>query len=189
MEKPAPPLSDEFPEGSKIFFLGEHAYGVAAQVSATTESTLSVILAVSSTLPFSFLIPLVLINFTFQFFPSEKTENDHFKSLVQTSRSINYYPSFKVAERVGLSGLALSRITSSFMVLTSDNQKHNLGLSIKFDAKSLKVINYSKKDEKFWEFSDKAIELLKEYKDKYPEVFQALERSGDCQSLLLAPKC
>ncbi|KAH8831417.1 exonuclease II [Flagelloscypha sp. PMI_526] len=158
MEKPAPPLSEEFPEGSKIFFLGEHAYGVAAQVSATTESTLSVILA---------------------FFPSEKTENDHFKSLVQTSRSINYYPSFKVAERVGLSGLALSRITSSFMVLTSDNQKHNLGLSIKFDAKSLKVINYSKKDEKFWEFSDKAIELLKEYKDKYPEVFQALERSGD----------
>ena len=46
-EKDAPPLSEEFPEGSKIFFLGEHAYGVAAQVSSVTESTLSVILAVS----------------------------------------------------------------------------------------------------------------------------------------------
>jgi 5'-3' exoribonuclease 1 len=45
-EKDAPPLSEEFPEGSKIFFLGEHAYGVAAQVSSTTESALSVILAV-----------------------------------------------------------------------------------------------------------------------------------------------
>jgi hypothetical protein len=45
-EKEAPPLSEEFPEGSKIFFLGEHAYGVAAQVSGTTEATLSVILAV-----------------------------------------------------------------------------------------------------------------------------------------------
>lgn len=46
-EKEAPPLSEEFPDGSKIFFLGEHAYGVAAQVSSVTESTLSVILAVS----------------------------------------------------------------------------------------------------------------------------------------------
>jgi 5'-3' exoribonuclease 1 len=44
--KEAPPLSEEFPEGIKIFFLGEHAYGVAAQVSSATEKTLSVILAV-----------------------------------------------------------------------------------------------------------------------------------------------
>jgi 5'-3' exoribonuclease 1 len=46
LERDAPKLSEEYPEGSKIFFLGEHAYGVAAQVSATTEETLSVILAV-----------------------------------------------------------------------------------------------------------------------------------------------
>ncbi len=48
LEKEAPPLSEEFPEGSKVFFMGEHAYGVAAQVSATTEDSLSVVLAVSS---------------------------------------------------------------------------------------------------------------------------------------------
>lgn len=48
MEREPPPLSEEFPEGSRIFFLGEHAYGVAAQVSATTQESLSVILAVSS---------------------------------------------------------------------------------------------------------------------------------------------
>ena len=46
LERDAPPLSEEFPEGSKIFFLGEHAYGVAATVSATTETSLAVILAV-----------------------------------------------------------------------------------------------------------------------------------------------
>lgn len=49
LERAAPPLSEEFPDGSKIFFLGEHAYGVAAQVSATTETSLSVVLAVRST--------------------------------------------------------------------------------------------------------------------------------------------
>jgi 5'-3' exoribonuclease 1 len=51
VERKAPPLSEEFPSGSKVFFLGEHAYGVAAQVSATTESTLSVVLAVSDSSP------------------------------------------------------------------------------------------------------------------------------------------
>lgn len=47
LEKEAPSVKEEFPEGSKIFFLGEHAYGVAARVSETTESTLTVVLAVS----------------------------------------------------------------------------------------------------------------------------------------------
>lgn len=46
-EREAPPLSEEFPDGSKVFFLGEHAYGVAAQVSETTKDTLSIVLAVS----------------------------------------------------------------------------------------------------------------------------------------------
>lgn len=48
VERDPPPLAEEFPEGSKVFFLGEHAYGVAAQVSGTTETSLSVILAVRS---------------------------------------------------------------------------------------------------------------------------------------------
>jgi 5'-3' exoribonuclease 1 len=47
VERDAPPLDEEFEEGSKIFFLGEHAYGAAAKISATTETSLSVILAVS----------------------------------------------------------------------------------------------------------------------------------------------
>ena len=46
LERAPPPLSEEFPQGSKVFFLGEHAYGVAAQVSETTETALSIILAV-----------------------------------------------------------------------------------------------------------------------------------------------
>lgn len=47
VEKEAPPLSEEFPAGSRVFFLGDHAYGVAAQVSETTKTSLSVMLAVS----------------------------------------------------------------------------------------------------------------------------------------------
>ncbi|OSC96896.1 hypothetical protein PYCCODRAFT_1378244 [Trametes coccinea BRFM310] len=158
MEREPPPLSEEFPEGSKVFFLGEHAYGVAAQVSGTTDDALSVILV---------------------FFPTEKTENDRFKNVVVNRLQNKYYPSFRVAEMLGISSKALSKVTSSFMVVGSDGNKNNLGLSLKFEAKGLKVIEYSRKDGRYWEFSEKAIELIREYQAKYPEVFQVLDRSGD----------
>ncbi|KAH9944834.1 exonuclease II [Amylocystis lapponica] len=158
IEKDAPPLAEEFPDGSKVFFLGEHAYGVAAQISSTTTDTLSIILA---------------------FFPTEKAENEKFKEIVANRLSIRYYPSFKVSEMVGLSPKAISKITSSFMVITSDGLKCNLGLSLKFEAKGLKVIDYSRKDGRYWEFSDKAVEFIREYKAKYPEVMRTLDRSGD----------
>lgn len=48
VERVPPPLSEEFPIGAKVFFLGEHAYGTAAQVSGATETSLSVILAVGA---------------------------------------------------------------------------------------------------------------------------------------------
>ncbi|KIK52419.1 hypothetical protein GYMLUDRAFT_180127 [Collybiopsis luxurians FD-317 M1] len=159
-ERPAPPLSEEFPEGSKIFFLGEHAYGVAAQVSATTESSLSVILA---------------------FFPSDKSENAQFKSVVQdqTLSSSRYYPAYTAAEMLGLSNRGIAKITSSFMLITSDNQKHNLGLSMKFEAKSLKVVGYSRKDGRHWEFSEKAIQLIKDYMAAFPDIFRCLDSSDN----------
>ena len=47
IEKEPPPISEEFEINSKVFFLGDHAYGVAAQVSETTATSLSVMLAVS----------------------------------------------------------------------------------------------------------------------------------------------
>ncbi|KAF5378954.1 hypothetical protein D9757_008738 [Collybiopsis confluens] len=159
-ERPAPPLSEEFPEGSKIFFLGEHAYGVAAQVSATTDTSLSVILA---------------------FFPSDKTENAQFRTIVndQGSGPSRYYPAFTAAEMLGLTSRGIAKITSSFMILTSDNQKHNLGLSMKFEAKSLKVVDYSRKDGRHWEFSEKAIQLIKDYMAAFPDIFRCLDSNDN----------
>lgn len=114
-----------------------------------------------------------------QFFPSDKAENDKFTDIVQNRASKKYFPSFKVSEMVGLSGRAVAKITSSFMVITSDNQKTNLGLSLKFEAKALKVIDYSRKDQRHWEFSEKAIDLIREYKANFPEIFMSLDGSGD----------
>jgi uncharacterized membrane protein len=39
-------MSSEFPDGEKVIFLGVMAYGTAAQVTATTASTLDISVAV-----------------------------------------------------------------------------------------------------------------------------------------------
>ncbi|EDR05445.1 uncharacterized protein LACBIDRAFT_303163 [Laccaria bicolor S238N-H82] len=125
------------PGGGKIFILGEHACGVAASVSATTETSLSAMLA---------------------FFPAEKAENDQFKAVVQNRRSTHYFPFFKAAEMVGMSGRALGKITLSFMIIASDEQRTKVGLSFKFEAKAL---NYSRKEGRHWEYSQRAIDLIR----------------------------
>jgi Exoribonuclease Xrn1 D2/D3 domain/Exoribonuclease Xrn1 D1 domain len=146
VERGAPTLAEEFPEGSKVFFLGEHAYGVAARVAATTADSLSFVLAIS---------------------PSDKLENEALKEVVAKGSASRYLPSFQVAEMLAMSKRALSRVTSSFMVLLTDGQKVNLGLSIKFEGKGMKVLNYSNKNGNVWEFTDRAIDLIRDYKVGY----------------------
>ena len=50
------------------------------------------------------------------------------------------------------------------MVVAADNTKTNLGLNLKFEAKALKVVEYSRKNRQYWEFSEKALDLIREYK-------------------------
>lgn len=50
------------------------------------------------------------------------------------------------------------------MVITADGMKNNLGLSLKFEAKALKVVNYSRKEGRNWEYSQLAVDLIKEYR-------------------------
>lgn len=157
VEREPPSIAEEFPQGTKVFFLGEHAYGFAARVAATTTNTLSFILAFS---------------------PSDKLENEALKEVVVERTATQYYPSFQVAEKLAMTKRALSRVTSSFMVLVADGQKVNLGLSIKFEGKSMKVLNYSNKGH-VWEFSNLAIDLIRSYKERYPEVFRILDSVGD----------
>lgn len=78
---------------------------------------------------------------------------------------------------LGISGRTLGKITSSFMVITSDDLKNNLGLSIKFEGKSMKVIDYSRKDSRSWEYSQKALDLISEYKVRIPLLCLAEDRS------------
>ena len=63
-----------------------------------------------------------------------------------------------------MSGLTLSKISSSLMMLGPNDTKVNAGLNLKFEAKSLKVLGYTRKTESGWEFSTTGIELIMAYK-------------------------
>lgn len=77
---------------------------------------------------------------------------------------------------LGLHPLVLSKITSAFSVSALGLPRLNLGLNLKFESKKLKVLGYSRKSDKGWEFSDKAIALLSEYMTKFPEFIAGIQR-------------
>lgn len=74
-----------------------------------------------------------------------------------------------------MSALTLSKITSSLMIDIGNNARLNAGLNLKFEARGQKVLGYAQKNERGWEYSEKAIDLIQEYKDKFPEIIAALD--------------
>ncbi|BGP46515.1 exonuclease II Exo2 [Rhodotorula kratochvilovae] len=160
VEQPPIALDVEFPTGSKVFFLGHAAYGTPAQVLEHEAESLAIRIA---------------------FFPGDKAENAIFKQRLASLKDAAYFPSHAVARMVGMSGLALSKITSSLLLYGSGDQRVNVGLNLKFEAKGQKVLGFSRKsDSGAWEFSGKAVELIREYKDAFPEIANTLDtKRGD----------
>lgn len=101
------------------------------------------------------------------------------------SPSPDYYPSYSVANMLRMTGLAVSKITSSLMVVLSDGTKVNVGLSLKFQGKGLKVLNYTRMEDRGWEYSAQAVELLREYKAAFPQLFSKLDNRGDGKLILV----
>jgi len=60
----------------------------------------------------------------------------------------------------------VSKLTSRVMAVDEDRSGKmvNLGLSVKFEARAQKVIDYSRKTDRYWEFSQTTVDLIKEYK-------------------------
>ena len=50
------------------------------------------------------------------------------------------------------------------MVQLEDGSKTNVGLSLKFESKGLKVLGYSRRNDRGWEYSETAAQALERYK-------------------------
>lgn len=155
LEKAALPVEQEFPVGSRAFFLGDFNYGRPLEVVSHTANRADVwVSTVAAKIPeFGRQIAL------------------------DADRHAPYSPSYAVARVLGLNPLVLSKLTSSFQVML-DESRINLGLNLKFEAKKLKVLGYSRRGPTGWEFSEKTIQLVRQYMIKFPEFIAGVQRNS-----------
>lgn len=155
VERSALPIQEEFPVGSRAFFLGELNYGRPLTVSGHAANQARVWISSRIGRPSEFGRILA----------------------INADRLVPYTPSFAVARMLNLSPLVLSKITSAFQV-NLDDSKVNLGLNLKFEGKKLKVLGYSRREQNGWEFSEKAIHLLRQYMTRFPEFIAGIQRNS-----------
>lgn len=146
LEKAAVSVEEEFPDGTNAFFLGDYAYGRPLTVTGHQTGRINCLISISNA----------------------KKEEFGRQIARNAERLSPYTPSYAVAKDLQLNPLALSKITSSFSVRVDDSRV-NLGLNLKFEAKRLKVLGYSRRGSTGWEFSRQAVDLIRQYMVKFPE--------------------
>lgn len=152
--KPPLPIDEEFPTGLPVVFLGAFAYGAPATVAGYTGND--------------------KINVRVEKIQSTLEPNIGRKRVDIEEREIRYLTSYEAAKVLRVNGLFLSKITGSFMLRDKKGGRVNVGLDIKFDARRLKVLGYTRKDGRFWEYSPLAMKLIKDYQQKFPKLFKNL---------------
>ncbi|KAF7191855.1 5'-3' exoribonuclease 1 [Pseudocercospora fuligena] len=157
LEKEAVPIQEEFPVGTRAFFLGDMAYGRPLEVTGHVEGPGGADKA-------QIWVSMLKVR-----------EQEFGLDIAAQAESRNpYVPSYAVARQLHLQPLVLSKLTSAFTVMSS-GLKLNLGLNLKFEAKKQKVLGYSRKSDKGWEYSPKAIDLIKQYMINFPEFIARIE--------------
>ena len=157
LERAALPIEEELPLGSNGFFLGlkDGCYGRPSQIAGHKEDD-KVDIWIATAMG---------------------RDEKWAKNIVrQVERTIPYFPAFRVASQLQMNPLALSKITSSFNVISSE-LRLNLGLNLKFEAKQQKVLGYSRKGQSGWEYSPKAIDLISQYMINFPEFIAGVQRN------------
>ncbi|CCF57300.1 hypothetical protein KAFR_0C03080 [Kazachstania africana CBS 2517] len=158
-ERAPVPISQEFPEGSRVIFLGDYAYGGDTTIDGySSESRLKI--TVKKT--FSKNEPTI---------GKERLEIDN--------KLVHYIPSYVAAKKLDLNKLFLSRITSKFLIDDANGKHVNVGIPVKYENKQQKVLGYARRNPKGWEYSNLTINLIREYRSRFPEFFRGLSRTGN----------
>jgi 5'-3' exoribonuclease 1 len=86
------------------------------------------------------------------------------------------------ASQLTLSNYVFSRITGSLFISTRSSEglpkTVNIGLDLKFNKKNQETPGYTKKIDNTWFYTKKAVALVREYIEKFPEVFIYLSTSN-----------
>ncbi|RMC02142.1 hypothetical protein DUI87_21308 [Hirundo rustica rustica] len=157
-------LDDLFPPGSTAFMLGSPYYGCMGEVHDSHD-----------------VIPEGRIRVVFNI-PCEP----QLETLIQNQHkySVKYNPAYILASRLGVSGYLVSRFTGSIFIGRGSKKnphgdhKANVGLNLKFNKKNEEVPGYTKKVGNEWMYSSAVEQLLAEYLERVPELFNYVAKNS-----------
>ncbi|KAK9468255.1 alkaline phosphatase [Lipomyces arxii] len=157
MERPAPLIADQFPVGTRGFYLGPEEFAQPLQVLNIRDAHHADIYVFAS--------------------QSEDSSFGSALALDERQKTV-YLPAASVCRELNISGLLLSKITSSYSVTHGDqNAMANIGLNLKFEGKRQKVLGYTRRTESGWEYSRKAVRLIQNYMTTFPDLFRGITRA------------
>lgn len=159
------PICDAFKNGTEVFMITNPYYGALGEIVDTNLFEKIGRVKVTLTVP---LEP----NF-------EKVVSEHQKS------QESYMNSYQAASQVGISDNVFNRITGSVLVIAgmkrqvAENQsRHNIGLQMKFTKSNEELTGYTKRS-RMWLYSNKTVDIVREYVAKFPHIFAIMEaKSG-----------
>jgi 5'-3' exoribonuclease 1 len=165
MENSAIPIEQDLPLNVQVYYLGGRYYGYPAEVvKHHTCGQMTVCLS-------AMIDPRHVDNRVVD--PRDKRLGH---TIIERHESrINYTPSYIVEKTVGMSRGVLSRITSSMLLKDRNERRCELGLAMKFSKREEKVPGMTRKLGRTWEYSQEAVGLIQEYKERAPEFIQQLE--------------
>ncbi|XP_071945753.1 5'-3' exoribonuclease 1-like [Antedon mediterranea] len=101
-----------------------------------------------------------------------------FQSIIsrQENYEQQYFPGFRLAQRLGISGHLLSRITGTIYVEGDGKRRINVGLNLKFNRTNQEIPGFSKKDKQGWTYSSQVHQILVQYMRMFPELFRVLSQ-------------
>ncbi|PJF17899.1 5'-3' exoribonuclease 1 [Paramicrosporidium saccamoebae] len=154
-------ISALFPLDSTVIYLGQEAYGTAAVVLGNEESprqdrAIEIRFAVKNGLESSFTVRLA-------------------NNLLAQSEA-SFVSSAEICRSVGISSYLLSKITSTLTLFLDGNlvRAANLGLDLKSQSKGICAVGLARKRQD-WKFARTVMDLLKDLKRTFPDVFARLE--------------
>jgi 5'-3' exoribonuclease 1 len=160
-EKPPAPIEEKFPMGSSVFFLGTRFLGKQATIVGYSDSQVDIEMLIS----------------TDKNYQSEP--NFGHTAVNKQEREVHYSSLQDIARELRVRPLPLSRLTSNICVLDKGGKRVNMGLDLKSGARDQKVLGYSRKNPAgYWEFSSKAVELIKDFVEKFPQFVAMLDQKN-----------
>lgn len=153
LEKPALPVEEEFPVGSRAVSLLALGYGTPITVTGHSNGTVDVEL---------------------RKLDEKESTYAHFVCNKERER-LYFQPSFRACKDLHISSLFLSKITARMVVL-ANNKKFDIGLNIRNEGQRLKTLGYTYRGPQSWNYSVLAVNLVKKYIDAFPRVLSALMR-------------